>query len=218
MDRAGLAPCVCGLSMLCAILVLQHRVDALVLAYRIRLAEAFLEAVRGQSLVADKHGRAILRWSSSDEERAGGRASKVRDIASFYWGEVRPAKVGGCWLIASTAFDLFINLRAPGSVPERTTPDGEHHDDEPGWVLEHKWKAHAIAMRDTLDDLIPESLDLVCRLGKVFEARLRRLDVCADVEGWEVDKKDRESVSKQPHAVIRQYEPGDGEDEDGSWN
>jgi hypothetical protein len=176
--------------------VVGRRVDALTLAYRVELDDALVGVLRAREAVAREHGAASVRW----RERV--------------WGALRFSRTSNAWHITSHPyFQLHIDLRAPGRV-ERPNDDGSVRV-EPGWTVEIKWYASTLASR-SLQSVLDESRAIARELsertrqaptGHVYEERLRRLDLCADVAGWGIDAADTLKLVRRPRANVRTDPP-----------
>ncbi len=86
---------------------------------------------------------------------------------------------------------------------------GERED--PGWTLEIIWSAQELAIIG-LERALSESEAIAAELGEVMESRLRRLDLCSDVEGWEVATEDLRRIVKRPRARWSVNDAGPGND------
>lgn len=195
------------------LLVVSHRVDALVLAYRVEWDGAFLAEVEKRSAVARKHGRASLVWKGrvpvgekkdvmlvpppwSGEAYAYEAVQAIERpivVGEIGWSEVRSA----FHITNEPYFRLLVRKHAPGAI-EIPQPDGSVKE-EPGWTAEVVWYAQRLAEWG-LARCLRESRALVWTLGDVFEERLRRIDLCADVAGWSIGVEDAERILKRSRA------------------
>lgn len=195
--------------------VVSHRVDALVLAYRVAWDGAFLAEVEKRSAVARNHGRASLEWKGrvpvaretrkdvmlvpppwSGEAYAYSAMEAVETpivVGEIGWSEARSA----FHITSEPFFRLLVRKRAPGGL-EVLQPDGSIKE-EPGWTAEIVWYAQRLAEWG-LERCLRESRALVWTLGDVFEERLRRIDLCADVAGWAIVPDDAERILKRSRA------------------
>jgi hypothetical protein len=71
--------------------------------------------------------------------------------------------------------------------------------EEPGFTLEIVWYAQSLAMHG-LQRLVDDSARIARTCGEVYEARVRRIDLCADVEGWDIRADDVRRLAKRPRA------------------
>jgi hypothetical protein len=145
--------------------VVQNRVDWLTLAYRVELAPDFVRALERRADVARKHGRASIVWGPVIGQLSYSRSEKT-------------------YIIRNADYSMRIDLWAPGRVDDGK--DGP----EPGWTLQVEWSGQGMADRD-LDVVVRATRKLAASCGvagKVWESRLRRLDLCADVAGWWIDE------------------------------
>jgi hypothetical protein len=157
--------------------VVQNRVDWVTLAYRVQILPAFVQELEERSLVARKHGRAALVWGN-----VIGQLSYSRTARTYH--------------VKNADYVMRIDLCAPGRTEGK---DG----DEPGWTVEVVWSGQAMADQD-VDAVIRATRKLAasCAVdGRVWESRLRRLDLCADVAGWEIDEEQASRVVKRPRAL-----------------
>jgi hypothetical protein len=151
--------------------VVGHRLDAATFAYKVAFPRALLDELVTRSLVAKKHGRA---------------AFKFGDVS----GELRYSRVERAWLVQAPRFYARFVLHAPGA-----------EGDEPGWTLEIKWLASALAvMSPRRVRLASHRIARSC--GRVYGARLRRIDLCADIANWAVDHADVERFVRRPQAGL----------------
>lgn len=77
--------------------------------------------------------------------------------------------------------------------------DGKGAEEVPGFTVEIIWYAAALADW-RLQRCLDESAAIFSNLGEVLETRLRRVDLCADVEGWEFSIDDVGKLAKKPRA------------------
>jgi hypothetical protein len=176
--------------------VVGHRVDAATLAFRVTLEPAFVALLQQRAEVAKKHGAASVHWSE------------------LVFGALRFSRTQNVWHITNDPyFQLHIDLCAPGRV-EHVNDDGSIRT-EPGWTVEIKWYAATLAVR-SLQSILDESRAIARVLseqtpeapsGFVYEERLRRIDLCADVSGWGIDAADTLALVRRPRAVVRTDPP-----------
>lgn len=81
----------------------------------------------------------------------------------------------------------------------------------PGWTLEVTWYAQTLALLG-LEKTIHESAALAANCGEVLETRIRRLDLCADVGGWELEEDLLRQLVKRPHAEWRRWNQTDDDE------
>jgi hypothetical protein len=170
-----------------ALKVVGRRVDALVLAYRVALDEGFLHHLQARAEVAKLHGAASVRWGD------------------LVWGALRFSRAQNVWHVTNEPyFQLHVDLCAPGRV-EHANDDGTVRT-EPGWTLEIKWLAATLASR-SLQSVLDESRAIALSLsertpatpaGFLYEERLRRIDLCADVAGWRIEAADTLALVRRP--------------------
>lgn len=228
--------------------VLGHRVDALTLAYRVKLDPAFVARLRESAEVAKEHGRAAFEYAVRvpDDDGDGTTTTKGRhkvgpmrmrwadEVSRIkrqekIWGELRFSRADKCWRITNHGFfRMQVLLNAPGGGALRDCPackglayvnhaiclacDGKGCEEEPGWTLEVIWYAQHLAQWG-LERTLLESAALASNCGEVLETRLRRLDLCADVVGWDVDHGELlDRLVKRPHAEWRKWNASDDEE------
>jgi len=95
-------------------------------------------------------------------------------------------------------FTIRIDESAPGEETRLNDRTGKT-ENVPGWTVEIVWRAQELA-RVGLEFVLRESSALFACLGELHEQRVRRVDVCADVEGWELDARDLARLVKRPRA------------------
>lgn len=198
--------------------VLDRRVDWLTLAYRVTLDASFTDALTRRAMVAQKHSRAAFYWRpivvtgrSDAEHGREERTLRARedDLARELgfqgatsatlapWGELRYSRARKCWHITShDAYQLRVDALAPGAedveIGGTTVRQG-------GWTIEVTFAAQWLAEFGLLEALRKgEAMAALC--GTVHETRLRRIDLCADVEGWEIGEEDVRRLVKRPRA------------------
>lgn len=221
--------------------VVGSRVDALTVAYRVKLDPAFVAQLRARAEVAKEHGRAAFEFGVRvpDDDGDGTTTSKGRHKVgplrlrwadevsrtrreAKVWGELRYSRADRCWrIINQPYFRMQVVLNAPGGGHRRDCATcagtsmlgteacpacgGEGSEEEPGWTLEVVWYAQTLADWG-LERTLAESAALASNVGEVLETRLRRLDLCADVAGWDVDEDDViDRLVKRPHAEWRRW-------------
>lgn len=182
--------------------LLQRRVDALVIAYRVELTDAMRERLRERQAVAQEHGRSELEvYHAADDGRAAfrGELRRTRSVERHYVenGDVR----------------VVIDLLAP--VPEDRTKrkppedDGEAPMIEPlkvGWTVEVTARASWLAVTE-LDAAIEIMGRVAQAFGYVHGERLRRFDLAADFSGWSLLPVDGDAWVKPRRAKIGAYIP-----------
>jgi hypothetical protein len=221
--------------------VLGSRVDALTLAFRVRLDPSFVAKLKERGEVARQHGRAAFQWTtlepdtamgSSTERRLGPHRQRWADDyersarVARLWGEMAYSAQRGVWRITNEPyFRIQVKEHAEGGgqirdcgachgtgwcSPTNHAPsvllrercprcDGATVLEDPGWTLEIIWYAQELA-RVGLANVLRESEAIASMTGEVLESRLRRLDLCADVEGWEIRTEDVKRLAKRPRA------------------
>ncbi len=147
------------------------------------------------------------RWA--DDVDASERVSKV-------WGELRYSRAAKVWQIVNEPFfRLRVDLHAPGGGALRdcghcrglgsvsgfpcNVCEAQGTLEEPGWTVEIVWYAQTLADWG-LELVLRESAAIAALIGDVREQRLRRIDLCADVEGWEIAGSDVKRLAKRPRA------------------
>ena len=127
-----------------------------------------------------------------DELVRASEVAKKHGASEFRFGEVLGAmkysRADRAWLVTCPRFRVLFALNAPGAV-----------GDEPGWTLEIVWSAHALAVM-SVERARRASHRIARSCGVVFARRLRRIDLCADVAGWQVEHADVEHFVRRPHA------------------
>lgn len=164
-------------------------------------------AVERSSVLAKRRiGSVRAVWGDEEPEI---RRSEWR---SMLWGELKQAASPGVYRLTNKPyFRMQILERGPGASEPSRLDAGQGTIDpstgevlpaavaDPGWTVEIIWEAQALARRE-LADVIAESHALAGLCGNVLEARVRRVDVCADVAGWTIERSDVERLAKRPHA------------------
>ena len=156
--------------------VVQSRVDWVTLAYRVELDGSFLAALEHRAEIARKHGRAAIAWGPVVGQLSYSRSEKT-------------------YQIRNADYSMRIDVWAPGRTEGKDGP-------EPGWTIEIVWSGQGMADRD-LDVVVRATRKLAASCGaggKVWESRLRRLDLCADVAGWWIDEAQAGRIVRRPRA------------------
>lgn len=203
-----------------AMRVVQRRVDAITIAYRVDVDPGFVGELHRASSLALRYGRACLEWRARVKVDAEGR--RIGEVATVppAWsdearddddaeireglviGECRYSRASKVWNVINEGFfRLHVDLVAPGAVERFDDRTGELIR-EAGWTIEIVWYAQRIAEWG-LTRVLAESRALAWQLGTVHEERLRRLDMCADVAGWEIKEDDLQRLVKRPRASVR---------------
>jgi hypothetical protein len=165
-----------------------------------------------------RFGELPLRWA---DDWAGPERVVTRCL-----GELRFSRAANAWQITNEPFfRAQVLLKGPGAgegAPERCAAcdgigairgaacgacDGVGSVEDPGWNVEVVWYAQEIA-RIGLRAVLAESKALAAAWGDVKEARVRRIDLCADVAGWEVKSEDLKRIVKRPRAGWNVHDDG----------
>lgn len=205
-----------------------HRVDALTLAYRVRWDASFVAELEARATVARKNGRARFEWRVRvPEARARAGVTNMSEIGgdvmlvpppwsseSYAYEKIARAEaavvVGELGYSESRSrfhltcegfYRLLVCKKGPGAV-EVERPDGEVEETEPGFTLEIIWYAERLAEWG-LARILRESRALAWSFGDVFEERMRRIDLCADIAGWEILPEDADCILKRSRASKR---------------
>lgn len=99
--------------------------------------------------------------------------------------------------VTNATYRVRIDPRAQKEEEEGIAPT------EPGWTVEVVWDAQALASLEHVGLAVDRTRELAESLGEVFEVRLRRVDLAADVAGWKVGVHDLHNLVKRPQAVAR---------------
>lgn len=190
--------------------ILGSRVDGLTLAYRLTLNPAFVEALRESSRLSAKHGRAGFEWFDlmpvgvdGALPIGGGSRTRRGDAAPRFLhsihGELRFSDRQSCWQITNQPyFRLLVKLHAPGAVEKRNEATGAH-EKEGGWTVEVVFYAQWLA-EIGLEAAIREGAAIASLCGEVHDTRLRRIDLCSDIQGWSIRESDVRRLVKRPRA------------------
>lgn len=178
--------------------VVQNRVDSLTIAYRVKLAERVTTDLRARGRVAFEHGRcsfvdaAKIEWELKIPRRGDGQIWRLRREDHVRL-QIDPKAPGGHKEIVDlrepTAL-TYENAISPclsgviGRVGYQMTGEVEVIED-PGWTIELVWYAGHLAEMP-LDLVLQEGRDIVARFGDIHEERIRRIDMAADVAGFDI--------------------------------
>lgn len=143
------------------------------------------------------------------------------DNDPFFRMQVKEKAEGGgalrtCSPCRGTGFVEEQNLFCPVLRSERCKLcGGKGLYEEPGFTLEFVWRAQELA-RVGLEICVEESDAIAAMCGRVFQSRLRRLDLCCDVMGWQVREKDLWNLDKRPRQTWTEFPANDvGQDNEG---
>jgi len=169
-----------------------HRIDALVVAYRVQLSEEARGELRRAAGVALRHGRSELRLLIP-----GKTGSHDTD---FCVCEVRAQKGERLNFENADLRGVFLETLAM---------------DEPGWSLELVARAVYLACH-SLDDVVQELRTWAAAFGRVFEERLRRVDLCADFERFPIAAPDGDAFVRPPRSTMTSWT--EGRKPDAKWH
>jgi hypothetical protein len=182
--------------------IVQNRVDALTVAYRVKLSERATNLLRSRARVAFEHGRCLfvdsanVEWELKIPRRGDGQMWRLRreDHVRI---QIDPKAPGGHKEIIDlrepTAL-TYENAASPtlsgviGKVGYQMTGEVEVIED-PGWTFELVWYAGHLAEMP-LDLVLVEGREIVKRFGEIYEERIRRIDMAADVAGFDIRDDD----------------------------
>lgn len=208
--------------------VVGNRVDALTLAWRVKLNPDALAELDRVGRGAFSHGRAHYvdpfgePWEMKIPRSATGGTYDLRREGHVRM-RVQKHAPGGSPALASPEYERGDDVQeiAEGKVKTTTNvkrvsvlrEDGrevphELCEPEPGWTVDAIYDAQYLAGHD-LDDVIREACALAERFGRVLEVRVRRLDLAADVEGWDHRPDDWQRIVRHPHMGLVLYNEQD---------
>jgi hypothetical protein len=171
--------------------IVHNRVDMFVAAYRVQLHEHVRVSLARAADIARAHGRSAVRVASLDWELKIGSAAAIYNLRRDQHVRIR------------------IDLNAAGGmIVQREDPRGEIvPEQQPGWTVEIvAYAAHLAEVG--LQSIKLEAEKLAHELGRVFDGRLRRIDLAADVAGWELRAKDRRAFVRRSRVRTSIYAPG----------
>lgn len=211
--------------------IVNHRVDALVQAFRVKLDEKAIEELKKRGAIARIHGRASFTdkkndgWELKVPRRGDGQIWRLRREDHVRL-QIDPKAAGGSrkWSIPTEPvadFTQFFPERLasdiaregpwkgvgpkPGHIERATFAPVKDLDPEleivPGWTIELIWYAQFIA-RQKLRSLIDQGWEIASRFGEVQEDRLRRIDLCADIAGFQIGPDDYRNFSRKSHVKV----------------
>lgn len=171
-----------------SIQIVHNRVDGFTSAYRVRLTDEVRVNLRRKAELAKVHGRAAVGVIGHDWELKPGSVPHVFHLRRDQHVRIK------------------IDLQATGAtLVSKTDARGDVVAElEAGWTVEIIYYAAYLAQR-TPEEIIWESDAIAQALGKVHEARLRRLDLAADVAGWRVADRDRNAMVKRSRVRTATY-------------
>lgn len=161
---------------------LGHRVDALVIAWRVQLGADGRDALRRACASAAENGKAQLRLDT----QTGACLAQVRR----HGGErviFENADLRGCFVESLSGEDV-------------------------GWSLEITARAVWLAT-EQIEAVVEEMRIWAAAFGAIHEERLRRIDLCADFEGWPLADADGRAFVKRSRSKMASYTRGSKPDE-----
>lgn len=190
------------------------RVDALVLGFRVLLDERFVQELRAARELAARHGRAGLVWQAPPDLAAAAWTAPPDLVAAgasgagAVWRHLaenkpivgqlgRSAKRGEYLIDRKGIYRFQIVEHGPGGYRSVLDETGEF--EIPGWTVEIVFYAEAIAEWG-LERCLAEAAAMAWQMGRVYEWALRRIDVCVDVAGWEIHPDDAVALLKRSRA------------------
>lgn len=151
--------------------VVGSRVDWLTLAYRASLAPDLVDELRLQARLAVEHEcKVAVAWGP-----LFGAMAKCRSDAV-------------AWKLDNDRYRVAIALDAPGAVHVVNAPDDPKLGAEPGWTTEITYSGASL-LEKPFADVEREAHALAGAMGRVYETRTRRVDLSADVAGFELESK-----------------------------
>lgn len=188
--------------MIFAPAVVQNRVDALTVAYRVKLNDRVAGTLRARGRVAWEHGRSLftdeanIEWELKVPRRGDGQIWRLRreDHVRI---QIDPKAPGGHKEIVDLREPTALTYEMAGSprltgvvgkIGYQMTGEVEVIED-PGWTFELVWYAGHLAEMP-LDLVIREGREIVRRFGELIEERIRRIDMAADVAGFDIRDDD----------------------------
>lgn len=170
-----------------ALAIVHNRIDALTIAFRVSVSDEARRSLSRGAELARMHGRAALR------------------VASLEW-EIKCATAPTVFLLRREEHvRARVDLNAAGSVlvPGVNPTSGEPTATlEPGWTVEIVFYASHLAEQG-LRAAIEEARAIARRFGHVHDARLRRIDLAADVAGWKISDRDRRALVRRSRVRTR---------------
>jgi hypothetical protein len=160
--------------------IVQNRVDAFVVAFRVAVDEETRVALVRAAEVARVHGRSAVRIASLEWELKLGSAATIYNLRRDQHVRMR------------------IDLNAAGGalVPTINGLGESVVEHEPGWTIEIVAYAAHLAQVGLVETK-NETEKIARSMGKVFDARLRRIDLAADVAGWQLQARDRRAFVRR---------------------
>jgi hypothetical protein len=205
------------------VFVVSHRVDALTQAFRVQISERAKKVLLERAKIARVHGRASIGdetgadWELKVPLRGDGKLWRLRredhvrlQIDLRAPGGHRETIEREEWIEKGITWDPIERKYKPATVLASTGESDviEH----PGWTIEVIWYAQYLA-ETPLADVIAEGRAIAKRFGVVLEERLRRIDLCADVAGFEIKTADYLNFSRKAHVKLFPYtEKPEGDD------
>lgn len=159
--------------------VVGARVDALTVAFRVALDEELVAALEARANVAREHGRASFAFRTLRGELAHSRASRTWHVTN-----------------EAAGWRVMVDCKASGAID---LPNGERL---PGWTVEVVWYAQVLADLPHVGVAVERARVLAEGLGSVLDARVRRVDICADVAGASVLPEDVDRLVRRARAKV----------------
>lgn len=210
--------------------VVNRRPDALVQAFRVKLADKVIGSMKARAKIARTHGRASFTdpcgddWELKVPRRGDGEMWRLRREEHVRL-QIDPKAAGGSREFVIPVEPVFLHseyhpqrveadkaagLPNPGMIDRATFAPihysaGSESDPEliesPGWTIEIVWYAQHLA-RERLEDVIRSGWEIASRFGEVLEERIRRLDLAVDVSGFHIGADDYRNFSRKSHVKV----------------
>lgn len=178
--------------------LLAARCDGFVVAARVELSTEALALLEDRAIVAGMAGAAELDLGAAGSWQLRTAGSRLRlsngDASCTIDPDAPPPP-----------------RRPPAGRTLEAAGDWTGAEDLPtaeltGWSLEVRFRATWLAVHE-LGEIEPFLRRIIAALGVSHEERVRRVDVCADFEFWQILPEDADAWVKHPRARVTSYRP-----------
>jgi hypothetical protein len=169
--------------------VVNQAVDWLTVGFRVELEESVMLTIGAALAKTKTHGRAEVELWRDSPFRGRWRES--------WRAEIR-ASGRDAALLTTPRVRVLVSAKAPGGADA-----GEAH--VPGWTVEVT-ATNDLLQREGARAAVAEMWRTAEWFGKVLDARLRRIDMCVDLVGFDFDPKlDVDRIVKRSRAKVKPY-------------
>jgi hypothetical protein len=179
--------------------VVAARPDALTHAFKVRLNEEVVTHLRTRGRIARTHGRSDyfdpsgMPWELKVPRRGDGEIWRLRREEHVRL-QIDPKAAGG-------HREIIPEIEPRQKGDQIIISESSRVVEVPGWTVEVIWYAQHIAERG-ISAIIEEGYAIARRFGYVLDERIRRIDLAADVAGFEILADDWDNFVRRSRVKI----------------